>query len=94
MQVCVNTMPRRKDISIDLRETIVAAHQSEKGYEAISKLFGVPHSTAREIIHKRKTFQTLNFSFRLNAQKKMLNIPRATSPTLKLKFMTVRLEKD
>ena len=36
IQVCVNTMPRRKDISNDLREAIVAAHQSGKGYKAIS----------------------------------------------------------
>ena len=32
-QVCVNTMPRRKDISRDLREATVAAHQSGKGYK-------------------------------------------------------------
>jgi len=46
IQVCVNTMPRRKDISNDLRETAVAAHQSGKGCDAISiQLFGVNHST-------------------------------------------------
>ena len=47
IQVCVNTMPRRKDISNDLREAIVAAHRSEKGYKDISKLFRVRHSTER-----------------------------------------------
>jgi len=44
LQVWVNIMPRRKGISNDLREGIVAACQSVKGYKAISKLFGVPHS--------------------------------------------------
>jgi len=51
-------MPRRKDISNDLREAIVAAHQSGKGFKAISKLFKVHHSTERKIIHKWKTFKT------------------------------------
>jgi len=41
-------MPRRKDISNDLGEATVAAHQSGKGYKAISKLFGVHHSRERE----------------------------------------------
>ena len=58
IQVCVNTMPRRKDISNDPREAIVAAHQSGKGYKAISKLFRVHHSTERKIIHKWKTIRT------------------------------------
>jgi len=48
----------RKDISNDLREAIVAAHQSGKGYKAISKLPGVRHSTEKKIIHKWKTFRT------------------------------------
>lgn len=47
-------MPRRKDISTDLREAIVATHQSGK---AISKQF-VHHSVAIKIIHKWKTFRT------------------------------------
>jgi len=38
-------MPKKKDINNDLREASVAAHLSGKGYEAISKLFGVHHST-------------------------------------------------
>lgn len=36
IQVGVNTMPRRKAIISDLRESFVAAHQSGNGYEAIS----------------------------------------------------------
>jgi len=43
-------MPRRKDISNDLREATVAAHQSGKGYKAISRLSGIHHSTERKII--------------------------------------------
>ena len=39
IQVCVNTMPRRKNISKDVREAFVAAHQSDKGYKAMSILF-------------------------------------------------------
>ena len=57
--MCVNTKPRKKDISNDLREAIGAAHQSGKGYKVISKLFGVHKSTARKIIHKQRTFKTV-----------------------------------
>ena len=46
--MCVNTMPRREDISNDLREAVVAAHQSVKGYKAINKLCGVHHATERK----------------------------------------------
>jgi len=42
-------MPRRKDISNDLREDIF---QSGKVYTAISKQFEVHPSTVRKIIHK------------------------------------------
>jgi len=45
-------MPRRKEVRNYLREAIVAAHQSGKGYKAISKLFGVHPFTERKIIHK------------------------------------------
>ncbi len=40
IQVCVNTMPRRK-VSNNLREAIVAARQYAEGYKAISKQFEV-----------------------------------------------------
>ncbi|MEE6522209.1 hypothetical protein FKM82_020645 [Ascaphus truei] len=62
-------MPRRKDISNDLREAIVAAHQSGKGYKAISKQFKVHHSTGRKIIQKWKTFKTV------------ANLPRCGRPS-------------
>jgi len=45
---CVNTMPRKKDISniSNLREAIVASHQSRKGYKVIfSRQFEVHHHT-------------------------------------------------
>lgn len=37
IQVCPNTMLRRKDINNYLRETFIAAYQSLKGYKAIFK---------------------------------------------------------
>ena len=54
VQVGVNTLSSRKDISNDLREAIVATDQSGKDYKANSKLFGV-----RKIIHKWKTFKSV-----------------------------------
>lgn len=37
----VNTVPKGKDISSGAGEALVAAHESEKGYETISKQFGL-----------------------------------------------------
>ena len=48
----------KKDISNDLTEVTVAAHQSGEGYRTISKKFGVNNSTVREIIDKWKTSKT------------------------------------
>jgi len=45
-------------LCVYLREAVVAAHQSGKGYKVISKQFGVHHSTERKIIQKWKTFKT------------------------------------
>ena len=67
--MCVNTMPKSQDIRNDLREAIVAAHQSGKGYKAISKQFKVHHSTLRKIIHKWETFKTV------------ANLPRSGRPS-------------
>lgn len=39
--MCVNAVPRGKDISYALRGAIVAAHESGKGYKTSSKQFGV-----------------------------------------------------
>jgi len=48
--VCVNTMPKRKDISNELREAIVAAINFGRVTRPFPKLFEVHHSTARNII--------------------------------------------
>lgn len=37
IQVCVNSAPRRKDMSSYLRQTAAAVYKSEKSYLAISK---------------------------------------------------------
>ena len=46
-------MSSRKDISSDLRQAVVAAHQSGDGYQAKSKSFGVSHFTVRNIIQRQ-----------------------------------------
>jgi len=53
-------MPRRENISKDLREAIIAVHQSEKGYK--TKPFEVHHSTVRRVIHMWKTFKKVRKS--------------------------------
>jgi len=68
IQVCVNTMPRRKDISSDLTEAFDVAHQSGIGYEVIYKQSGVHHSTMRNIILKWKTFWIVVSLFRRTSQ--------------------------
>jgi len=74
-------MPRRKDISSDLIEATVAAHLTEKGHEAISKLFGVHRSTERKIIHKWKTFKTADKSSQeLMSQQVSFNVRFASAP--------------
>lgn len=50
--MCDKTMPKRKDISNDLKEVIIDAHQSAKGYLAISL-----HCTVREAIFTRRLWQ-------------------------------------
>ena len=59
IQVCVNILSSRTDISNHLRKAVVAAHQSERGYKVISKQFGVHHSTVLKIIHMWKIFETV-----------------------------------
>lgn len=41
--MCVCTMPRERDTTGVLTEAIVAAHQSEKGNQSVSKQIGVQH---------------------------------------------------
>ena len=52
-------MPLGKDISNGLREATVAAYQSGKGYETISKQFGVQNSTVRKITSQCQLFKTV-----------------------------------
>lgn len=56
VQMCVNMMPRGKDISSDLRKAIVS--QLGKHYKAIAVQFEIHHSTAKNIIRKWKSFGT------------------------------------
>lgn len=58
VQMCVNMMPRGKDISSDLRKAIVAVSQLGKRYKAIAVQFEIHHSTAKNIISKWKSFKT------------------------------------
>ena len=57
--MCVDPMPRRKDINKDLREAIVAAHHTGKDNKAVSKQFGVRRSIVRKIIYKWNKFRTV-----------------------------------
>ena len=59
-------------------EAIVAAHQPGKGYKAISKLFGIHHSTERNIIHKWKTFKTAVHLPRSECPSKFIPRPECT----------------
>lgn len=60
IQMGDNTMPKRKDISNDLKRTIIAAHLSRKDYKVIFKQFKVCNSTVRMIIYKWETFKTID----------------------------------
>ncbi|XP_068111821.1 uncharacterized protein [Hyperolius riggenbachi] len=60
---------RSKEISEDLRQKVVEAHKSGKGYKSISKELGLHRSTVRQIIYKWKKFSTV------------LTLPRSGRPT-------------
>jgi len=51
--VCVNIMLKRKDISNDLREANVVAHQFGMGYKDNVKQFGVDHDLLCVLKHSR-----------------------------------------
>lgn len=48
--MCVNMMPRGKDISSDPRKAIVAVSQLGKRYKAIAVQFEIHHSTAKNYL--------------------------------------------
>ncbi|KAG2465685.1 TCB1 transposase, partial [Polypterus senegalus] len=49
---------KSKELSVDLRDTIVLRHKSGEGYRKISAALKVPMSTVASIIHKCKMFET------------------------------------
>ena len=57
--LCVDAMPRGKDISGSFKEEIMVANQSGRGYKTTSKLFSQNSSTARKIPDEWKTFRTV-----------------------------------
>ena len=64
-----HVMPRSKEISEDLRKTVIDAHQSRKGYKTISKDLGLHQSTVRQIVYKWRKFKTT------------VTLPRSGRPT-------------
>uniref|UniRef100_A0A8C5M4E7 Sleeping Beauty transposase HTH domain-containing protein n=1 Tax=Leptobrachium leishanense TaxID=445787 RepID=A0A8C5M4E7_9ANUR len=52
-------MPRRKELSEDLRSRIVDLHEAGKGYKSISKSLDVHVSTVRQTVYKWRKFSTV-----------------------------------
>ncbi|XP_019213217.1 uncharacterized protein LOC109201885 isoform X1 [Oreochromis niloticus] len=52
-------MPRKKELSEDLRAKIVDLHKTGKGYKIIARTLGIHLSTVREIVHKWRRFNTV-----------------------------------
>ena len=59
IQVCVNTLPRRKDISNDIREAIVFARQCGMGYKANSKQFNPKKKQLEKLFPNGKRLRDL-----------------------------------
>ncbi len=62
-------MTRTKEISEDLRNSVVVTHQAGKGHKTISKGFGLHKSTVRHIACKWRKFNTT------------VTLPKSVSPT-------------
>ncbi|MBN3278438.1 KPRB protein, partial [Polyodon spathula] len=62
-------MSRSKEVSEDLRKTVIDAHQSRKGYKTICKDLGLHQSTVRQIVYKWRKFKTT------------VTLPRSGRPT-------------
>ena len=91
-------MPRRKYISNDLREAIVASHQSGKGYKTFSKLFGIYHSTQinfrldfSQVLCKDSDSICILFSQQWKSQQLWGKIPSQSEPLLSTKNMAAQL---
>ena len=81
IQECVNTMAKRKDISSDLREAIVAAHQSVKGYKVIYKSFSLLCFFEKDYLHVENIQDSCQFSQEwlsqhVNLEVRLCNAPR------------------
>uniref|UniRef100_A0A8C5MAD0 Sleeping Beauty transposase HTH domain-containing protein n=1 Tax=Leptobrachium leishanense TaxID=445787 RepID=A0A8C5MAD0_9ANUR len=74
-------MPRRKELSEDLRSRIVDLHEAGKGYKSISKSLDVHVSMVRQTIYKWRKFSTVAtlprrgrpVKMTARAQRRMLN---------------------
>lgn len=98
IQLCVIAVPRRNNISIDLREVIIAIHQSGKGCWTIFKQFGI-HRSSRVISTPPRRGHPIRFTS-CSAERHditpSLHLPRHR-PQLAdwiLKSLKVHLEKD
>lgn len=52
-------MPRKKEISEDIKSRVVELHKSGKGYKLISKTLGIHQSTVRQILYKWREHGTV-----------------------------------
>ena len=64
-------IPKTKEISADLRNEIVEAQKSGKGYSAIENMFHISTSMVRSIIRQWKEYQTTVNLPRTGASKKI-----------------------
>ena len=87
-------MARSKDLSEDLRKSIIESHKSGNGYKKISRQFGVHVATIQKIIKKWKSLKSVanrkrggrpsKFSNRMKRKliKQVMDNPRLTSKEL------------
>uniref|UniRef100_A0A3B4YLX4 Centrin-3-like n=2 Tax=Seriola lalandi dorsalis TaxID=1841481 RepID=A0A3B4YLX4_SERLL len=67
---------KSEELSVDLRDKIVARHKSGQGYKTISKALSVPRSTVASIIVKWKKFGTTRTLPRVGRPAKLSNRAR------------------
>ncbi|XP_071322861.1 centrin-3-like [Trachinotus anak] len=71
-----NQAIKSEELSVDLRDEIVARHKSGQGYKTISKALSVPRSTVASIIVKWKKFGTTKTLPRVGRPAKLSNRAR------------------
>ena len=54
-------MTKKKELSEDLRQHLVHAHNEGEGYKAISKQYDVPVATVQSLIKKHKKFNAITY---------------------------------